>query len=180
VLRRKYDYLAAMADLLRPLQDDVYDRLLPLPGMAGSLLMRTEVNQALYQQVMKFNPSREAGDDRPVDSVTWSDAAEFCRRLGWVLGQPVRLPLAKEHTLASNDILAAENGDGTYGFQQLHDMHAEWLWATDEADTALIVAPVTNQAAGQLESALPRTTKRRNLGFRVLVELPPAGAAGQW
>lgn len=177
VLRRKYDYLAAMADSLRPLQDDVYDCLLPLPGKPGSLLMRTEVNQALYRQIMKFNPSRETGDDRPVDSVTWSDAAEFCRRLGWVLGQPVRLPRAAEHELASRDILAAENGDGPHGFQRLHDTHAEWLWVTDEADTAPMVAPVTNQAEGQLEPELPRTTKRRDLGFRVLVELPPEGAA---
>lgn len=174
-LRRKYVYLASLGDELRRLQDDVYDRLLPLPGEPRLLLLRTEVSQVLYEQVMNFNPSRETGDDRPVDSVTWHDAVEFCRRLGWVLGQPVRLPSAREHALASNDVLAAENGDVPYGFLQLNDPHAEWLWAPDEAATAPMAAPAAGGAEGEPE-VLPRTTKRRELGFRVLVELPPDGS----
>lgn len=176
-LRRKYVYLASLGDALRRLQDEAYDRLLPLPGAPGSLLLRTEVNQALYQQIMKFNPSREPGDDRPVDSVTWQDAAEFCRRLGWVLGQPVRLPTAREHALASNDILATENGDAPYGFLQLNDPHAEWLWTTDAAEAALIVDAGTATGGENAAQSVPKTTRRRDLGFRVLVELPPDGPA---
>lgn len=177
-LRRKYVYLASLGDALRPLQDETYDRLLPLPGASGFMLMRAEVSQALYRQVMKFNPSREAGDDRPVDSVTWQDAAEFCRRLGWVLGQTARLPTASEHALASSDILAAENGDVPYGFQQLNDPHAEWLW-TAEADESAPIATAKGAAVNgePPTQSVPKTTRRRDLGFRVLVELSPGAAA---
>jgi formylglycine-generating enzyme required for sulfatase activity len=42
-----------------------------------------EVTQADYDWVMGSNPSRFAGTpSRPVNNVTWNDAAEFCRELG--------------------------------------------------------------------------------------------------
>jgi formylglycine-generating enzyme required for sulfatase activity len=41
----------------------------------------TEVTQALWKEVMGNNPSRFAGDDRPVDSVSWFDAVRFCNAL---------------------------------------------------------------------------------------------------
>ena len=41
-----------------------------------------EVTQAQWKAVMGTNPSKAGwGDDYPVDSVTWEDAMEFCRRL---------------------------------------------------------------------------------------------------
>jgi formylglycine-generating enzyme required for sulfatase activity/serine/threonine protein kinase len=41
----------------------------------------TEVTQAQYQRVMGENPSEVKGDSRPVESVSWNECAEFCRRL---------------------------------------------------------------------------------------------------
>ncbi|MDB6022447.1 MAG: hypothetical protein JWQ04_2304 [Pedosphaera sp.] len=40
-----------------------------------------EVTQKEYQKVMGANPSAFGGDTRPVDSVNWNDAMEFCRKL---------------------------------------------------------------------------------------------------
>ena len=52
----------------------------------------TEVPQALYESVMKDNPSRHVGPERPVDSVSWYKAIEFCNRLSNLEGlEPVYL-----------------------------------------------------------------------------------------
>lgn len=49
-----------------------------------------EVTQRLFRQVMGFNPSDIAEDDRPVWDVSWYEAAMFCNRLSEICGlQPV-------------------------------------------------------------------------------------------
>jgi formylglycine-generating enzyme required for sulfatase activity len=68
-----------------------------------------EVTQDEYQRVMESNPSefsvtgkgkdKIAGQDTrrfPVESVSWNDAAEFCRRLGRKEGMEYRLPTEAE------------------------------------------------------------------------------------
>lgn len=48
---------------------------------AGFWLGVTEVTQAQWTAVMGKNPSAHRGDNLPVESVTWTEAREFCRRL---------------------------------------------------------------------------------------------------
>lgn len=176
-LARKYAYLNTLNGHLRGLQDDVYDRLLPLPNTAHRMLLRSEVGQDLYARIMKINPSRQARPEAPVDSVTWGEAMEFCRRLSWVLGQPVRLPTAAEFRQALQAAPLTGAGEpepgGDPGFQHLLGGMAEWLAA--EADSAAAaVAPAGELSTGQGEAVdfaiRPKDMRDRNLGFRVLVE----------
>jgi formylglycine-generating enzyme required for sulfatase activity len=62
-------------------------------------MAKTEVTQRQYQQLMSSNPSRFKGDDLPVETVSWIDAMEFCRKLSEVERQAGRLPEGYEYTL---------------------------------------------------------------------------------
>ncbi len=57
---------------------------------------RYAVTQAQYQQVMGENPSYSKGDNRPVESVSWNDAVEFCKKLSEITGRTYRLPSEAE------------------------------------------------------------------------------------
>jgi len=56
----------------------------------------TEVTQAQYEAVMGTNPSEFKGPTNPVDSVSWNDATEFCKKLSEKTRQIVRLPTEAE------------------------------------------------------------------------------------
>jgi formylglycine-generating enzyme required for sulfatase activity len=48
----------------------------------GFWLGQTEVTQAAFQHVMDRNPSAEKGAILPVENVSWTDAAGYCRAIG--------------------------------------------------------------------------------------------------
>jgi formylglycine-generating enzyme required for sulfatase activity len=52
----------------------------------GFWMAKTEVTQAQWQAVMGGNPSEFKGANRPVESVSWSDAQEFLMKLNAVVG----------------------------------------------------------------------------------------------
>ncbi|MBU4486442.1 MAG: SUMF1/EgtB/PvdO family nonheme iron enzyme [Candidatus Delongbacteria bacterium] len=60
-----------------------------------------EVTQAQYQAVMGKNPSNFKGDNLPVESVTWNDAVEYCRKLSQKEGVTYRLPTEAEWEYAA-------------------------------------------------------------------------------
>jgi len=188
-LKLKIAYLALKRPDIRALQDDVYDRLLPLPGASDRLLLKTEVPQSLYVLVMNTNPSRNPGRGFPVDSVSWSDAREFCTRLGWLLGASVRLPTADEFRVALGDGQAVSwnqtNSDGHSqevgrgqpngtGFYNLVGNLAEWTGT--EADDKAFVFGGSYLDTQESSAKIPSETRlkgdrARHVGFRIVVDL---------
>lgn len=194
-LRLKFDYLTTVRDTLATTLAQVGGDAIPLPG-GGTAMLRTEVPQELYERVMGANPSRAAGRQHPVDSVTWHDAAEFCRRLSWIAGRNVRLPTESEFRAAIGDESAVQPAglvwqppvsdprprrvaDGvanSNGFSDLLGNVAEWLDAAGSAGGD--AAPVAGgsfgdvpDASGPLPVAMrPRSDRSRSTGFRFVIE----------
>jgi formylglycine-generating enzyme required for sulfatase activity len=58
------------------------------------------VTQSQWRAVMRTNPSHFNGPHHPVDSITWDEAFEYCRRLSYATGRIYRLPTEAEWEFA--------------------------------------------------------------------------------
>ena len=189
-LRIKLSYLGLKSADLKKLQDQVFDRLLPMVGISDRLLLASEVPQGLYEAVMNTNPSRNPGRAMPVDSVNWNDATEFCTRLSWIMGSKVRLPTADEFRVALGDgggDVRSSAGEGKVGstdsgrpnvngYRDLLGNLAEWLDAPAGSDRATIAGGSnldTPEALAKFPTETrPKVDRARHIGFRIVLELP--------
>ena len=79
---------------------------------------QTEVTQELWGAIMGYNPSCYKSATHPVESVSWNEANEFCKRLSQLTGENYCLPTEAQWEFAakggtvnkSNNYLSVENG----------------------------------------------------------------------
>ena len=159
-LRLRLSFLNARSGELAAIQDGIFDRLLPLAGHPGRALLRGKVRQEEFVRIMNQNPSRTPGREFAVDSISATEAAEFCERLGWILGLKVRLPSADEMRAAVRDAAA--------GFENVAGgSDEEWIGAADQASAQAAVWNAAEQRAGMA----PASARSAARGFRVVVEV---------
>ena len=195
-LQQKVRYLNLIKDDIGFIQERINDALLPIPEVADWRMLRSEVSQALYSVIMGTNPSRNQGDERPVDSVSWKEAKQFCERLGWILGTEVRLPTENEfrnalgklrYVVLEDRVWSAENTDRTSrpiarkepfvnGFYDLLGNVSEWLESVDRFESE-DARHIGGSAQDRLDAifSVPlrdagRSERNRLIGFRVVVK----------
>jgi formylglycine-generating enzyme required for sulfatase activity len=85
----------------------------PVPGEKNLLMPGSELAPELFTQVMNIKPGRQTGPGLPADALDQAEAQEFCRRLSWLLGTPVRLPTERESVSADAEKMSdATNWSG--------------------------------------------------------------------
>lgn len=65
-----------------------------------------EVTQKEFESVMGYNPSRFRGENRPVESVAWLEAVEYCNKLSEAAG------LTPVYTVNGDDVICQWGADG--------------------------------------------------------------------
>ena len=160
-------------------------------------MLKTEVTQALYTTIIGINPSRTTGDLKPVESVSWAEANEFCKRITWIMGRTVRLPKEFEFRAAlgklryvklENHVISREEKEGlskvaskdpfSNGYYDLLGNLSEWLLTEDAYEDE----PVSHFGGHFGDSynviySVPKRSTNRNersrlVGFRFVVKLP--------
>ena len=103
----------------------------------------TEVTQALWKAVMGSNPSKELGDNNPIESISWNDCQEFIQRLNHATGMWFRLPTEAEWEFA------ARGGNQSHGYKYSGSNNAnDVAWHKDNSGET--TQPVATKQANEL------------------------------
>ena len=184
-------YMDVKATDIADVQKSFFASLRAVPGAPENVKMTSaEITQALYTFVMPFNPSASNDLLRPVESVDYNDATEFCRRLSLLVGCEVRLPTRAEYAAAAGTPSAEElpdqawlleNSSGTVrvgktraanaaGFYDLYGNVSEWV-LPDELSAETLAALNLDDETGNAETFANAEAARK----RRAREAPVAG-----
>lgn len=83
----------------------------------GFWMLETEVTQAMWKSVMKGNPSRFTGNDKPVEKVSWDECQVFCKKLSDKTGLNITLP-----TEAQWEYACRAGSTGVFGGDKLDEI----------------------------------------------------------
>jgi formylglycine-generating enzyme required for sulfatase activity len=90
---------------------------------------KVPVTQAQWRVVMGTEPSRFKGNDLPVESISWDDAAEFCRRLSANERQKYELP-----TEAQWEYACRAGSAGRFAFGDSDATLDRYAWYEDNSE----------------------------------------------
>jgi formylglycine-generating enzyme required for sulfatase activity len=107
-------------------------------------IAKTEVTQKQWQLVMNTRPSSFRGcDDCPVESVSWLDAVNYCKKLSQMTGQTWRLPTEAEWEYA------ARGGNKSKGYKYAGSNQVdEVAWHTGNSGNR--TSPVAQKVPNEL------------------------------
>ena len=105
-----------------------------------------EVTQAQYEQLMGTNPSESKGADNPVETLSWDDAVEFCRRLSELpaekaAGNVYRLPTDAEWEYACR---AGTTTKYSFGDDESDFGEYGWCWENSGRTTHPVGSKLPN------------------------------------
>jgi len=186
------NFLHAKRGQIEQLQQLLDNGLIALPS--GVKMLKTEVWQDLFMEIVGTNPSRNRGGRLPVETVNYPEAADFCRRAGYLLGTTVRLPTPEEFKEALGSLRYVDlhavcwnsenSGASTHpvgekqpnqaGFNDLLGNVAEWTQAADTDKSAAVMGGSFMTPVDQIgDISIVQTVKNernRLNGLRIVVE----------
>ena len=89
-------YLGFLGKNISVINKIVNEEMIPISPDSNTRMLKKEVTQALYKLVMQENPSRSQDELNPVETVSYANAQDFCRRLSWIMASKVSLPKPSE------------------------------------------------------------------------------------
>jgi formylglycine-generating enzyme required for sulfatase activity/class 3 adenylate cyclase len=102
-------------------------RSIAIPFLIG----KYAITQGLYRSVMGFNPSHFPGDRRPIETVSWNDAVQFCNKLSELSGR--------------DSVYTSANGEWSAQFERNGyrlPTEAEWEFACTGGGSEMFFLPL--------------------------------------
>ncbi|MBR4597454.1 MAG: SUMF1/EgtB/PvdO family nonheme iron enzyme, partial [Opitutales bacterium] len=187
-------YIGYLGKNLQKIHEYCAANLLAFGGEGNLKMLKTEVPQYLYELVMQENPSRNRDPKNPVETVSYENAQDFCRRLSWVLARKVSLPTVGQYKAALGSLKYADfnsiswnagNSDmrthniatkepNVKGFYDLLGNVGEFSAVGEDGQPSVFGgnAQTWTDVISEIPDTKIQTTQRgdRNIGFRFVVD----------